>query len=229
MKAWGSHELRWIGRSALAMALVTGCSQPAPTAPTPAPPRDSPSASAGAIPPSSAPASAPDRATAPVALVSPSAPPTPTESFAAPTPALPTPPPAPPVDPTITPISRSQPTAAARAALTACGAYERGLDKVARAGRVPHVRDLTSYTLLSPKAPELKLHPDEPAWVVEFQGEFAELRSGEGWIDETCVVIRGMQGFYGTGPTRDLATGQIVGGYATPSADYRWSLPELVP
>lgn len=119
-------------------------------------------------------------------------------------------PPTPPIDPSISPVSASHPSSDAKEALDACGAYEFGLDHVAGVGLIPHATDAPRFGL-SAAAPLLKVAT--PAWVIQFRGEMAQLRSGETWIDPTCVVIDREPAFYATGPVRSLATGKIVRGY----------------
>lgn len=94
---------------------------------------------------------------------------------------LPTPPPLPPIDPSIAPVSASHPSADAKAALTACSAYELGLDHVAGMGRIAHARDAVRYARLSERAPLLQ--SDAPVWMVQFTGGIPRLLGGELWVD----------------------------------------------
>jgi hypothetical protein len=136
----------------------------------------------------------------------------------------PTPPTPPAVDGSIQPVSASQPSAEAKAALEACGVYDLGLEMVAGMGRLSQGKDAIRFGL-SANAPQLQTQ--SPVWVIQLRGEVPQLRIGQIWIDPICTVIDGAPGFYAAGPIRDLETRQIVRGYwpEPPMA----SLPSLAP
>jgi hypothetical protein len=124
-----------------------------------------------------------------------------------------------PVDPSITPISRSNPGADAKAALDLCGWR---IDQVAAMGLVPSARDVYKYTPLRANDPERQT--DHPAWVVEFAGDW----SFRGWVahQPTCAVIDGVPFVYGN---HGVETARGTSGPTQPDQPPTLSLPPLAP
>jgi hypothetical protein len=136
-----------------------------------------------------------------------------------------------PVDPAIEPVSRSNPTRAARVALERCNVETHGgLDKVAGMGLIPDAHRARDYAPLSGLEPELKT--GAPAWMIQFSGEIPQFFGGEVWIDPICVLVVRADGtldggMYGTGPVRHPG-----GSLSTPeplSDPPQFSLPSLAP
>jgi hypothetical protein len=104
-----------------------------------------------------------------------------------------------PVDTSIEPVSLSHPSPEAAEALRICQVNEGiGADQVSGMGRIPHARDAFRYVPLTGLEPEIQT--DAPAWIVTFTGEVPMPKSGEIWIDPTCIVVGGGGGMYATGP-----------------------------
>jgi hypothetical protein len=128
------------------------------------------------------------------------------------------------IDVGIPPVSATSPSADARAALEACGAYARGLDTVAAMGEIPSARLAPTYVPLWGVEPEIQT--DSPAWIVVFNGRI-ELGRGYWAEDPVCVVIGGvattfMPGPYGRGDERTDPP-------SPPSGGPTRSLPPLAP
>ncbi len=114
----------------------------------------------------------------------------------------------PPIDASITAVSLSHPSAAAREAIDLCNAGQYGLDKIAGWGQLTTARDAVHYAPLTGLEPETKV--DRPAFVIQFKGQIPQPSyDGEIWVDPICVVIDGAPGFFATGP-RILAGGAAV-------------------
>lgn len=99
-----------------------------------------------------------------------------------------------PVNPSIEPVSRSNPSREATAALIACGASGlKGIGvttefAIAGMGRVPHARDIPEYAYLWGVEPEIQT--DSPAWVIQMAGRVDV--DATHWADDpVCVVIDG--------------------------------------
>lgn len=101
------------------------------------------------------------------------------------------------MDASITSVSRTSPTAEAREALEACQIGDDQMDQIIGMGLVPRGRDLPRYINISGTEPEID--SDSPAWAITLRGEVPQPTSHEVWIDPTCVIIDGEQGYFATG------------------------------
>ena len=133
-----------------------------------------------------------------------------------------------PVDPSIEPVSRSNPTAAAEAALIACGANRpKGIGvttdfAIASMGLIPHARDVPEYANLWGMEPEIQT--DKPAWVIQMAGRVG---SHEFWADDpVCVVVDGVGTTYS--PT-SYGRGTKTVAAPTPPRSPTRALPPLAP
>lgn len=104
----------------------------------------------------------------------------------------------------IEPVSLSHPSPEAAAALRICQVDTIGPDMVSGMGRIPHARDAVRYAPLTGLEPEIQT--DAPGWIVTFNGEVPMPKSGEIWIDPTCIVVGGDGGMYATGPVENTST-----------------------
>jgi hypothetical protein len=104
----------------------------------------------------------------------------------------------------IEPVSLSNPSPEAAAALRICQVDTIGPDMVSGMGRIPEARDAVRYVPLTGLEPEIQT--DAPAWIVTFNGEVPMPKSGEIWIDPTCIVVGGGGGLYATGPVENSSS-----------------------
>ncbi|HWP62151.1 MAG TPA: hypothetical protein VNO86_01625 [Candidatus Binatia bacterium] len=131
-----------------------------------------------------------------------------------------TPAPSRPVDSSLTPVSRSNPSPEAQAAIELCGLDPTFVSGMAK---VPKARDLPKYVRLTGKEPEIQV--DEPAWVITYSGRVI-LPRALGWADDPiCVVVDGVRtvflsGRHGRG---DLESAPL------PIPDPPFALPTLAP
>jgi hypothetical protein len=110
-----------------------------------------------------------------------------------------------PVDPSIEPVSLAHPSPESAEALRICQVNEGiGADQVSGMGRIDHARNAIRYVPLTGREPEIQT--DAPAWIVTFTGEVPMPKSGEIWIDPTCIVVGGGGGIYATGPVENSST-----------------------
>ena len=130
-----------------------------------------------------------------------------------------------PVDATIVPISRSNPSPAAKQAMDACQIEALGTNAVAGAGLVPSASRVRDYAGLTGREPELAT--SAPAWVFQISGPVPQLLAGETWIDPICVVIDGAPGWWATGDVV-MQNGTRVTPLPIPSAPI-YALPPLAP
>lgn len=114
-----------------------------------------------------------------------------------------------PVDPSIEPVSLSNPSAEAARALRFCGVGSTvAFGQVSGMGRIHHARDAVLYVPLTGRGPEIA--SAAPAWIITFRGMLPMPKSGEEWVDATCIVVGGTGGFYATGPVQILSSGATV-------------------
>lgn len=104
----------------------------------------------------------------------------------------------------VEPVSLSHPSPEAADALRICQVDTIGADKVSGMGRIPAARDAVRYVPLTGLEPEIQT--DDPAWIVSFHGEVPMPKSGEVWIDPTCIVVGGDGGLYATGPVENTSS-----------------------
>jgi len=100
---------------------------------------------------------------------------------------------------------------------------------VDRAGLIVSADRAPDYARVTPSAPQLAMNAGKPAWMVQFRGDWPDAKTGQSWIDATCIVIDGEPGFYSTGPVRDLASGKIVRGYYPVANAPSKALPPIMP
>jgi hypothetical protein len=94
---------------------------------------------------------------------------------------------------------------------------------------IKRAADASKYVAVPATAPQLAVKGSEPAWVIQFVGEWPDAKTGESWIDHTCIFIGEDPVQYATGPRRDLRTGKIVRGYYQLQQPPSFSLPPLAP
>lgn len=133
-----------------------------------------------------------------------------------------------PIDLSIAAVSRSDPSPAAQAALSACGASgPKGVGVttafvISGMGLVPHARDVPEYVPLWGIEPEIQT--DKPAWVIQMAGR---VDWGDSWgVDPVCVVIDGASSMFEPG-TYGRGTQTVVP--PTPSRSPTRALPPLAP
>ncbi|HET7678384.1 MAG TPA: hypothetical protein VFK38_11105 [Candidatus Limnocylindrales bacterium] len=93
-------------------------------------------------------------------------------------------------------------------------------------GKIPRARDVVRYAKLVGVEPEIQ--SNEPAWIVQFQGEVPMPMSGEIWTDPTCIVVGTDGGFYATGPVKNVGSGAVYTPLP-PKQMPEFALPPLLP
>jgi hypothetical protein len=129
-----------------------------------------------------------------------------------------------PVDKSIAPISRSDPSPAAKQAMDACQ-IDAESDAVAGAGLVPSANRVREYAGLTGREPELAT--SNPAWVFQISGPVPQLLAGETWLDPICVVVDGTPSWFATGEVL-LGNGATVTPLPIPMEPI-YALPPLAP
>jgi hypothetical protein len=123
----------------------------------------------------------------------------------------------PPVDTSLLPISLSNPSAADKAALTACGLYPVSANQsavLARGARLPHGSDASKYVMnLNPTQAEIQT--DQPLWVFELTGSLRF--QDEMWTNPTCLTDGTSRIFIATGNVTKLANGAVITPAPVPS------------
>jgi hypothetical protein len=113
----------------------------------------------------------------------------------------------PPVDPSIAPISLSQPTPGAAAALARCLVGRDDVEVVV-GGRIARARDAWQYVPIPPN--QGGLDSNEPTWLLQLRGEFTfptgspAPADGGIWLNPLCFVSRatGYMASRGANPSR---------------------------
>ena len=99
-----------------------------------------------------------------------------------------------PVDESLTPVSRSSPSPAAKSALTACGLQD-SMASIIGFALIPKASDAVRYADFYGTEPELKYKG--PAWLITLK---TKMRVPSGYlIDPTCIVIDGQPSMLLTG------------------------------
>ena len=130
----------------------------------------------------------------------------------------------------ITPISMTQPTAAAADVFAKCQIGKSGegqpitFEMVTGMGEIPYAKDVLRYAPLTGREP--LLDDDGPVWIVQVRGDVYQ-RGGETWTDPTCVVTKQRSGWLATGPVT-LPTGDVVQP-EEPKVQPDLALPPLLP
>jgi hypothetical protein len=120
-------------------------------------------------------------------------------------------------------VSRSNPGAAASAALKLCGVDRIGIEHVARMGEIPSARDAARYVPLRGVEPELQT--DASAWLIVFSGKI-NLGHAYWAQDPICAVIDGTPTMFEPGPYGRGDTTEVP---PTPQAPPTLPLPALTP
>jgi hypothetical protein len=104
-----------------------------------------------------------------------------------------------PIDPSITPVSRSQPSTDAKAAMTACGVFDNtiGMAKVSGMGQIAHASDAIKYAPFVGTEPILQV--SAPAYLIQFRGAIPIPLGHETATDPVCVYVDGEPQLYLTG------------------------------
>ena len=124
---------------------------------------------------------------------------------------------------TIAPVSRSNPSLEAAAALKLCGVSRIGIDRVAQMGEIPSARDAAQYVRLRGIEPELQT--SGPAWLIVFSGKI-NLGHAYWAQDPICAVIDGAPTFFEPGPYGRGDTTEVP---PTPPTEPTRPLPALAP
>ncbi len=106
---------------------------------------------------------------------------------------------------------------------------DRGFGSVSGFTELRSVGDAVRYARLSDKAPQITDNLGSLAWLVQFRGDWPDAKTGQSWIDATCMVVGDDPVIYATGPIRDLQTGKILRGYYAEAAVPAWAIPGLEP
>jgi hypothetical protein len=123
----------------------------------------------------------------------------------------------------IAPVSRSNPSLEAAAALKLCGVNRIGIDHVAQMGEIPSARDAARYVPLHGIEPELQTSGS--AWLIVFSGKI-DLGHAYWAQDPICAVIDGTPTFFEPGPYGRGDTTEVP---PTPPIQPTQPLPTLAP
>ena len=127
--------------------------------------------------------------------------------------------PAAPVDPGLAAVSKSSPTADAKAALDAC---VRPGDTAVGMARLASARDAHKYMLSNGREPELQA--DVPVWMVQLSGAWTF--RGRTAFNPVCIVMNGEATFYAPyGTAADGPNWSPPSDFVAPSL----ALPSLAP
>lgn len=136
-----------------------------------------------------------------------------------------------PIDPSIRPVSRGNPEPEAKAALESCQLVDDArLDTISGMGFIPRSEDLPRYINITGAEPEIQ--SDGGVWAIVLKGELPQPMSHEVWLDATCVIIDGEQGYFATGGAYRVLEDGSFGPFLPPmqaNPGPEWALPPLAP
>ena len=123
----------------------------------------------------------------------------------------------------VEPVSRSNPSDEAQAAMKLCGVDRIGIEHVTQMGEIASARDAARYVGLWGAEPELQT--DAAAWLIVFSGKI-DLGRGYWAQDPVCAVIAGTPTMFEPGPYGRGDTTEIP---PTPETQPTEALPALAP